>query len=97
MAQDLVGDPSPEVVAVYLRPTAAVPSPVARADVPAVDASLIDTITRIVCEMLETHVRESVTAAVLALAPRMVVSLGPDNGGDAQVRSRPRRVAPRHE
>src|SRR5688500_8458214 len=72
-------------VAVVARATAApvtVVAPASAAPV-AVDMTLVDTITRIVTEMLGAHVRESVTAAVRALAPRLVVSLSPDGpGGD---------------
>lgn len=106
MADD---EPSPEVVALFLRPVkaptaqpataaqTATPSPAAgsTADPVAVDASLIDSLTRLVTEALQDHVRESVTAAVRALAPRLVVSLPAEGAagttGDAQLRSRPSR------
>jgi hypothetical protein len=92
-------EPSPEVEAVFLRPKNA---DAARLATPAVatpaqaplDESLIDSITRIVTEMLQVHVRESVTAAVRALAPRLVVALPADEGQGAaptQLRARPSR------
>ncbi|MEK6976231.1 MAG: hypothetical protein AABY18_07805 [Candidatus Thermoplasmatota archaeon] len=61
--------PSPEVAAIYLRPGKAA------AVQPASDETLVDSITRIVSEMLQQHLHESVTAAVRALAPRLVISL----------------------
>ena len=99
-------EPSPEVVALFLRPQKASVAPavvpaaeVAPAVVPAakavpVDESLIDSLSRIVTEMLQVHVRESVTAAVRALAPRLGVSLPVDEeqGTEGtQLRSRPSR------
>lgn len=87
-----VDAPSPAVVPLFLRPKPAVAPSM-------VDGSLVDSLTRIITGMLEVHVRESVTAAVIALAPRLVVRLPPDDGSgrDAQVRTRPVRRAPHHD
>lgn len=85
----------PDVVPLVLRRTKAVVvgDAVTSNGVAALDGSLIDSLTRIINGMLEVHVRESVTAAVRALAPRLVVGLAADQtirpDGDAQVRARP--------
>ena len=78
-------------------PTAVQGGQGAQADVQApLDESLIDSLTRIVTEMLQVHVRESVTAAVRALAPRLVVSLPTEGAegptGGSQLRTRPSRL-----
>lgn len=62
--------PSAAVTAIYLRPRNGVHHP-------GPGETLVDSITRIVTGMLEQHVRESVTAAVRALAPRLRVSFPP--------------------
>jgi len=110
-------EPSPEVVALFLRPKKArvaagasvaasagissTTSPAIRAGEPVpLDGSLIDSLTRLVTEMLQVHVRESVTAAVRALAPRLLVSLPPedtDTAGDNQLRQRPVRAPSKPE
>src|SRR5688572_8755801 len=61
--------PSPEVVPQFLRRRQASLSTTGRTPAVPVDATLIEAITRIVTAMMEVHVRESVTAAVRALAP----------------------------
>ena len=82
----MASQPEPEVVAVYLRPQnlprPQVAEPVARATLgdedvqrpPAGPETLADVITRTVTGLLERSLHESVTAAVRALAPRMVIS-----------------------
>lgn len=89
--------PSPQVEPQFLRPRRAPAGPAPmRAPAQDVDATLVEAITRIVSGMLHKHISESVTAAVRALAPRLVVSLGPDEvPGDAQVRARPARAGTR--
>lgn len=62
--------PSLKVAAIYLRPHNGVHHP-------GPDETLVDSITRIVTGMLEQHIRESVTAAVRALAPRLLISFPP--------------------
>lgn len=113
-------EPSPEVVAIFLRPKKAPALAVRAPDAspaaesahvtPAdgmpsahgpLDESLIDSLTRIVTEMLQAHVRESVTAAVRALAPRLVVSL-PAEGTDGatganKLRTRPTQLRERRK
>lgn len=76
--------PSPPVTAVYLRPTQA---PALATQGPPANETLIDAITRIVSGMLERDLRDSVTAAVRALAPRLVVSLPPDAGEPGSTQS----------
>ena len=90
--QGVLDERSPEVTPRVLRRRHAGAPPPAQ---PPVDATLIDAITRIVAGMLERHVRESVTAAVMALAPRLVVSLPPGGAEGNQLRGRPARTAKR--
>ncbi len=74
----------PEVTAVYLRPVKPAAAEAGRDGRGRyANENLADAITRIVSGMLERDLRDSVTAAVRALAPRLVVSLPPDPPADA--------------